>query len=131
MPPTQQTLNSQAGDRHLSAAPQGNLPDDYWHAGGCAAYAAARLNARPELSLGVRGWEEEWGGWTPDHFFAHADQYAYDSLGKHSLSDMAQPGMELRLNEDDNDWEEVGGADDQEVEKARQYALSASVPPLR
>jgi 2'-5' RNA ligase len=48
-----------------------------WQHGMCDTYAKALIDMYPHLRLGIAD-----GG---RHFFGHDDQYAYDSLGRHSL----------------------------------------------
>lgn len=63
---------------------------DIWQQGNCGIYAAALIRHDPTLRLGTlvdRYFDEddqcEYDH--PVHFFAHDDQFAYDSAGRHSL----------------------------------------------
>lgn len=53
-----------------------------WQHGLCDTYAKALLDAYPHLRLGLL-LEPESG--REDHYFAHDDSYAYDSIGRHPL----------------------------------------------
>jgi hypothetical protein len=59
-----------------------------WQQGECGTYACAVMRAKPGTKLGVAGYANEGGpehGWEPQHFFAHDETHAYDSLGTHPL----------------------------------------------
>lgn len=73
-------------------AAHGYITDEWdaWQRGGCAAYALALIERFPRLrfaSLGevfaMDGSVDE--GWGERHYFAHDDEYAYDSAGRHPL----------------------------------------------
>jgi hypothetical protein len=59
---------------------------DYQH-GLCDTYALALIEMYPHLRLGITGpmADNPDDGWIPSHYFAHDDEYAYDSLGRHPL----------------------------------------------
>lgn len=61
--------------------------DDAWvfQQGLCGTYAVALIERHPHLRLGCGVICDGEGDWRVEHFFAHDDQYAYDSLGRHAL----------------------------------------------
>ena len=72
------------------------LDDPSWHQGYCAEYAIALVRKHPHLRIGFSAEEDLYEDWDPasgepapfteiNHVFAHDDQFAYDSLGKHPL----------------------------------------------
>lgn len=67
-------------------AQAGYVTDDWdkWQGGGCLEYAHALHQKYPHLGIGAL--VEHDGEFTREqHFFAHDDDYAYDSAGRHSL----------------------------------------------
>lgn len=67
---------------------QGYCVDQWflWQQGMCQTYATALITARPDLRLGAAGYTTLGkNGWSLKHFFAHDDDYAYDSAGRHPL----------------------------------------------
>lgn len=59
-----------------------------WQIGGCREYAAALIWGWPRLRLGTFGdrvVDGEHVSDTESHYYAHDDQYAYDSAGRHPL----------------------------------------------
>lgn len=74
-----------------------SVQDSLWQKGGCAEYALALVKKYTHLSLGVTGavdmHDPDWEPWsgepapleTVNHVFAHDENYAYDSLGRHPL----------------------------------------------
>ena len=83
-----------------------------WQRGWCRTYAMALIMARPSLRLGVAGYEEhgEYApGWWPQHFFAHDDEFAYDSAGRHPLPYHGVDGDfdHVELDTDPEAWGDV------------------------
>lgn len=71
-----------------------------WQQGNCDVYARALIQLNPTLRFGVLD-----GG---SHCFAHDDEYAYDSAGRHSLpyrgiheGDFTDDDVELDADPDD------------------------------
>lgn len=81
-----------------------------WQQGGCDTYAAALMQLRSDLRLGVLS--------DPDfgivHFFAHDDHFAYDSAGRHVLPYRGITGTLTADLDQDPGWydEPDGTADD-------------------
>jgi len=70
-----------------------------WQHGNCDAYAKALLDMYPHLRLGVVD-----GG---NHFFAHDDQFAYDSIGRHTLpyNGINEDFGQVDYDQDPMDWD--------------------------
>jgi hypothetical protein len=94
-----------------------------WQQGQCGTYATALIRKHPGLRFGTAGRTENGGGdasggWWPAHHFAHDDQHAYDSAGRHPLPYHGVHGdMDYsELDGDPDDWglpgEEGTGPDD-------------------
>lgn len=71
---------------------RGYIVDEWerWQQGSCDVYALALLAQYPHLRFAVMGHTEAGGGdpgegWMESHYFAHDDEYAYDSAGRHPL----------------------------------------------
>lgn len=96
---------------------------DEWQHGLCDCYALAMMQEHPHLRLGVAGttFDDNGGGWWPNHYFAHDDTHAYDSLGKHPLPYNGSQGQfdHVELDQSPEAWglPENGGPDD--IERAR------------
>lgn len=94
---------------------------EMWQQGQCVTYAHALIRLHPPLQLGVLGKIED-EGWRESHQFAHDDQYAYDSAGRHPL-----PYLGVH---EDNDYAVLGqgldwydGPDERLIERAQAHAL--------
>jgi hypothetical protein len=103
-----------------------------WQQGYCGTYAVALAHLDPSLRLGVIGRTQNGDGdasegWTPSHWVAHDDAYAYDSAGRHPL-----PYLGLHLGRNDyaewdavwDDWclEDEEGTDDDDILAAQAHA---------
>lgn len=84
-----------------------------WQQGECLTYAQALINANPNLrgaTLAEPDGDALDGstGWTPVHHFAHDDEYAYDSLGRHRLPyhGVGRAGNLVFLDDDLDDYDE-------------------------
>jgi hypothetical protein len=60
---------------------------DRWQEGECGTYATALQRMRPGLMIGTAGGEpgDDEDDWDVEHFFAHDQDAAYDSAGRHEL----------------------------------------------
>lgn len=124
----------------IAMADEFNLKDhiqqmfsDPYQCGLCDAYAVGLQQEYPHLRIGVAGYKQEDGGWLPQHFFAHDDTHAYDSLGKHPLPyhGIHNQFDHLELNQNAHDWglPENGGPED--VVRAREHARNLfGDPPM-
>lgn len=76
-----------------------------WQQGLSGSYAIALKQLHPGLRFGIAGYQEL-EGWLPEHYFAHDDNYAYDSLGRHPLPYRGRAGDRdvQQLDEDPADW---------------------------
>jgi hypothetical protein len=103
-------------------------PDPIWQNGLCDCYALALLDRHPHLRLGGAG-SADFG---PQHWFAHDERYAYDSLGAHPLPHLGIDGQfDTVWSEQDPEWwglPENGGEDDIARASAE---LALSDPVLR
>lgn len=107
-----------------SASPLANE----WQTGLCDAYAVAMLQEHPHLRLGVAGTTFEDGGWWPQHFFAHDDTHAYDSLGKHPLPYHGSQNQfdHVDLDQTPEAWGLPENGTPEDVERARAIIRSRS-----
>lgn len=78
--------------------------------GQCAAYADALHHLKPDLRLGIH-WQDDYEDdngeeyekmQTPQHYFTHDNDYAYDAMGKHPL-----PYEDWDRDTYDHDWDEL------------------------
>lgn len=86
----------------------GYITDEWerWQQGFCDLYALALMDLYPALRFGVLLDSD----WCERHFFAHDDQWAYDSAGRHPLPYYGVHG-DLAHFEPDQDPEDYGVED--------------------
>jgi hypothetical protein len=90
--------------------PRGQLRSR-WQTGNCGTYARALIQMRPGLrlgALGVRDDPDDPESMSAEHYFAHDDTHAYDSLGKHPLP-YTRPGWPVQ----ELDWPDHGVAEEE------------------
>lgn len=89
-----------------------------WQQGGCCTYAVALIELRPHLRFGTLFCDEG----IPQHHFAHDDEFAYDSAGKHPLPYLGIFGQmeECRLDEEPEWYYDI--FDENEIPAAKAHA---------
>jgi hypothetical protein len=97
-----------------------------WQQGNCGIYAHALRRTDTALRFGVLG-ETLGTGWWPLHYFAHDEQFAYDSAGRHRLPYRGLDGSfdVMVLDQAPEDWgvpDEEAAASEREVEIGRAEA---------
>lgn len=109
--------------------------DDAWvfQQGLCGTYAVALMERYPHLQLGccVRVNGDEYG---VEHFFAHDECYAYDSLGRHPLPYLGKDRQfdACWTGEHPASWglpEDEAGPEGPDVALARAHAFLEAHPP--
>lgn len=106
---------------------------DPWQSGRCGTYAVALIALDPRLRFGVAGYIED-DGWSAQHFYAHNNDHAYDSLGQHPLPYLGINGQFdfVLLDETPKDYgvpdDEAGPEGAQAaIAQAQAHALSHSI----
>jgi hypothetical protein len=98
-----------------------------YQTGLCGTYARVLKEIRPELRFGVAGEANELGGYWPRHWFAHDNEYAYDSLGKHRLPYVGNWDT-CKLDIDPTSRLAYENPDEQQLQRARAHANTLHGP---
>lgn len=131
----------------MPAKSQSQLPPEgdpawEWQTGLCGTYACALIRAYPWLRLGVAGTRmregeglQEGEDWWAHHFFAHDQEYAYDSFGRHPLPYQGEPEWDVTLlNQEAGEWrlpEEESGPEAAEYHLSRAWRHASSIGLIR